>query len=226
VNRVLVVEDEEAIRDAVVYSLRAEGLEVECRADGSSAVQAIADSSFDVLLLDLMLPDISGIEVARRVRAHSDVPILMLTARNAEADVVLGLEVGADDYVAKPFSMRELVSRVRAILRRRDLDRSAGERRRRVGDLELDPLRYEVNVAGRKVDLTPTEFRLLALLAGEDRPFTRRELLEAAWDTTFIPDERSCDVHVSNLRRKLEDDPAEPSRIVTMRGVGYQLKRR
>ena len=225
-SRILVVEDEEAIRDAVAYSLRAEGLEVEVRVDGSSAVDAIAGSTFDVLLLDLMLPDISGIEVARRVRARSDVPILMLTARNAEADVVLGLEVGADDYVAKPFSMRELVSRVRAILRRRDLDRSAGERRRRVGDLELDPLRYEVHVAGRKVDLTPTEFRLLSLLAEEDRPFTRRELLEAAWDTTFIPDERSCDVHVSNLRRKLEDDPTEPARLVTVRGVGYQLNRR
>lgn len=224
-SRVLVVEDEEAIRDAVAYSLRAEGLEVETREDGSSAVEAIADSRFDVMLLDLMLPDISGIEVARRVRARSDVPILMLTARNAEADVVLGLEVGADDYVAKPFSMRELVSRVRAILRRRELDQSAGERLRRVGDLELDALRYEVTVAGRKVDLTPTEFRLLVLLAREDRPFTRRELLEAAWDTTFIPDERSCDVHISNLRRKIEDDPSEPRRLLTVRGVGYQLER-
>jgi len=226
VSRVLVVEDEEAIRDAVAYSLRAEGLEVECRADGSTAVKAIAESSFDVLLLDVMLPDISGIEVARRVRAQSDVPIVMVTARDAEADVVLGLEVGGDDYVVKPFSMRELVSRVRSIIRRRELDRSAGERRRRVGDLELDPLRFQVTAGSRHIDLTPTEFRLLSLLASEDRPFTRRELLEAAWDTTFIPDERSCDVHVSNLRRKLEDDHARPTRLVTVRGVGYQLNRR
>jgi two-component system, OmpR family, response regulator RegX3 len=225
VSRVLVVEDEEAIRDAVAYSLRAEGLEVETLERGSPAVDAITSSTFDVLLLDLMLPDISGIEVARRVRERSDVPILMLTARTAEADVVLGLEVGADDYVAKPFSMRELVSRVRAILRRREFDRSRPDRRRRVGDLELDPVRHEAKVAGRTVSLTPIEFRLLSVLADADRPFTRRELLQAAWDTTFIADERSCDVHISNLRRKIEDDPSDPRRVVTVRGVGYQLHR-
>ena len=150
----------------------------------------------------------------------------MLTARDTEADLVLGFEVGADDYVAKPFSMRELVSRVRAILRRREVDRSRSGRRRRVGDVELDPLRHEATVSGRTVGLTPVEFRLLSRLADEERPFSRRELLEAAWDTTFIADERSCDVHVSNLRRKIEDDPAEPRRLVTVRGVGYQLRRR
>ena len=223
-SRVLVVEDEEAIRDAVAYSLRAEGLEVECRADGSSAVEAAAGSNFDVVLLDLILPDISGVEVARRVRARSDVPILMLTARTSEADVVLGFEVGADDYVRKPFSMRELVSRVRAILRRRELDRARAGRRRRIGDIELDPLRLQVDLGDRAVALTPIEFRLLALLAEEDRPYSRRELLEAAWGTTFIPDERSCDVHISNLRRKIEDDPSEPRRLLTVRGVGYQLR--
>jgi two-component system, OmpR family, response regulator RegX3 len=226
VTRVLVVDDEEAIRDAVAYSLRAEGHEVECREDGSSAVEAVARSRFDVVLLDVMLPDISGMEVARRVRAESDVPIMMLTARDAEADLVQGFEVGADDYLAKPFSMRELQSRIRAILRRRELDRSSAERRRRAGDLQLDPLRQRAIVAGRTVALTPVEFRLLALLAEEDRPYSRRELLEAAWDTTFIADERSCDVHISNLRRKLEDDPADPRRIATVRGVGYQLRRR
>lgn len=224
-SRVLVVDDEDAIRDAVAYSLRAEGLEVECRADGTSAVQAVADSSFDVVLLDLVLPDISGVEVARRVRARSDVPILMLTARNTEADVVLGFEVGADDYVKKPFSMRELVSRVRAMLRRRDLDAARAGRGRRIGDIQLDPLRLQVDLGSRTISLTPIEFRLLALLSREDRPFTRRELLEAAWGTTFIPDERSCDVHISNLRRKLEDDPSEPRRLLTVRGVGYQLRR-
>ena len=224
-NRVLVVDDEEAIRDAVAYSLRAEGLEVECREDGSSAVEAVAAESFDVVLLDVMLPDISGVEVARRVRAQSNVPILMLTARDAEADLVLGFEVGADDYVPKPFSMRELVSRVRAILRRRELDREQSERARRVGDLVLDPVRHEATVNGRVIGLTPVEYRLLSVLAEADRPFTRRELLEAAWDTTFIADERSCDVHISNLRRKIEDDPGEPRRILTVRGVGYQLHR-
>jgi len=223
VNRVLVVDDEEAIRDAVAYSLRAEGLEVECRADGASAVEAVAAEDFDVVLLDVMLPDISGVEVARRVRAQSDVPILMLTARDTEADLVLGFEVGADDYVPKPFSMRELVSRVRAILRRRELDRRHRERHVRVGDMVLDPVRHEATVNGRLVSLTHVEYRLLSVLAEADRPFTRRELLEAAWGTTFIADERSCDVHISNLRRKVEDDPSEPRRILTVRGVGYQL---
>jgi two-component system response regulator RegX3 len=222
---VLVVDDEEAIRDSVAYSLRAEGLEVECCADGNSAVAAVADDSFDLVVLDLMLPDISGMEVARRVRASSDVPILMLTARNAEADVVLGFETGADDYVPKPFSMRELVSRARAILRRRELDRGHAESLRSAGDVQIDMLRHQVHVAGRLVRLTPTEHRLLALLASEDRAFTRRELLEHVWETTFVPDERSCDVHIGNLRRKIEDDPAEPARVLTVRGVGYRLAR-
>jgi two-component system response regulator RegX3 len=225
VSKVLVVDDEEAIRDAVAYSLRAEGLQVECREDGSSAVTAVRDDGFDLLVLDLMLPDISGIEVARRVRAASDVPILMLTARSAEADLVLGFEAGADDYVAKPFSMRELVSRARAILRRREIDRSGLEQVREAADLALDLLRHETTVAGRRVLLTPTEFRIVELLSRDDRAYTRREILQAAWDTTFIPDERSCDVHIANLRRKLEDDPAQPTRIVTVRGVGYRLAR-
>jgi two-component system response regulator RegX3 len=224
-TRVLIVDDEEAIRDAVAYSLRAEGLEVECCADGSAAVEAVAADSYDLVVLDVMLPDISGMEVARRVRASSDVPILMLTARNAEVDVVLGFETGADDYVSKPFSMRELVSRIRAMLRRRELDRSGTETVRRAGDVEIDLLRHAARVAGREVPLTPTEFRLLAKLAEADRTYTRRQLLEAAWETTFVPDERSCDVHVANLRRKLEDDIADPRRILTVRGVGYRLAR-
>ena len=224
-SRVLLVDDEEAIRDAVAYSLRAEGLEVDCREDGTSAVEAVAASSYDVVLLDVMLPDISGVEVARRVRAQSNVPILMLTARDSEADLVLGFEVGADDYVPKPFSMRELVSRVRAILRRGELDRAQSQQPLQVGDLSLDPVRHEATVNELVVSLTPVEYRLLSVLAEADRPFARRELLEAAWDTTFIADERSCDVHISNLRRKIEDDPGEPRRILTVRGVGYQLHR-
>lgn len=224
-TRVLVVDDEAAIRDAVAYSLRAEGLQVECREDGSSAVAAVRDNGFDLLVLDVLLPDISGVEVARRVRESSDVPILMLTARDAEADLVLGFEAGADDYVAKPFSMRELISRARAILRRRELDRSSLEQIRQVADVEIDLLRHETTVAGRRALLTPTEFRIVELLSREDRAYSRREILEAAWDTTFIPDERSCDVHVANLRRKIEDDPSQPTRVLTVRGVGYRLAR-
>jgi two-component system response regulator RegX3 len=226
VTKVLVVDDEEAIRDAVAYSLRAEGLEVDCLADGSSAVTAVREAGFDLLVLDVMLPDISGVEVARRLRAaRSRVPILMLTARDAEADLVLGFEAGADDYVAKPFSMLELVSRTRALLRRRELDRSGVEQLRSAAGIEIDLLRHETTVDGRRAVLTPTEFRLLELLSREDRAYTRRELLEAAWDTTFVPDERSCDVHIANLRRKIEDDPAEPTRILTVRGLGYRLAR-
>jgi two-component system response regulator RegX3 len=225
VTRVLVVDDEEAIREAVAYSLRAEGLDVASRADGTGALEAVAAESFDLVVLDVMLDDVSGVEVCRRMRAQTDVPILMLTARDEEADVVLGFEAGADDYVTKPFSMRELVSRARAILRRRELDRGAVEHKRQAGDVEIDLLRHQVTVGGHPVSLTPTEHRLLALLAAEDRAFSRREILEHVWETTFVPDERSCDVHIANLRRKIEDDAAEPRRLVTVRGVGYRLAR-
>jgi DNA-binding response OmpR family regulator len=224
VTRVLVVDDEEAIRDAVAYVLRADGNDVAVASDGESAVDAVEGEPFDLVVLDVMLPDISGVEVARRVRARSDVPIIMLTARSSETDLVVGFEAGADDYVAKPFSVHELVSRARAILRRRRIDAGPAAVRR-LGDVELDPLRHEVRVAGRPARLTPTEFKLLAELATEDRAYTRRELLEAAWETTFVPDARSCDVHVANLRRKIEDDPAHPTRILTVRGVGYRLAR-
>jgi two-component system response regulator RegX3 len=225
VTRVLVVEDEDAIRDALAYSLEAEGFDVACAANGAAAIAAAAGDGFDLVVLDVMLGDTSGVEICRRFRAESDVPILMLTARDAEADVVLGLEAGADDYVTKPFSMRELISRTRAILRRRDLDRAGGERELVAGDVRIDILRHEAWVGERHVPLTPTELRLLSLLAREDRAFTRREILEHVWQTTFVPDERSCDVHVANVRRKIEDDAAEPLRLLTVRGVGYRLAR-
>jgi two-component system response regulator RegX3 len=225
VTRVLVVDDEEAIRDAVAYVLRSDGNDVDVAASGADAVEAVEAGSFDLVVLDVMLPDISGVEVARRVRAESDVPIIMLTARSSETDLVVGFEAGADDYVTKPFSVHELVSRARAIRRRRRLDQEARSDVRRIGDVELDLLRHEVRVAGRAVRLTPTEYRLLVKLAEADRALGRRELLEAAWDTVFVPDPRSCDVHVANLRRKLEDDPANPRRVLTVRGVGYRLAR-
>jgi two-component system response regulator RegX3 len=225
VTRVLVVDDEDAIRDAVAYVLRSDGNEVEVASNGADAVEAVEDGSFDLVVLDVMLPDISGVEVARRVRAESDVPIIMLTARSSETDLVVGFEAGADDYVTKPFSVHELVSRARAILRRRRLDQGAQHEVRRFGDVEVDLLRHEVRVADRPVRLTPTEYRLLLKLAEADRAFGRRELLEAAWDTVFVPDPRSCDVHVANLRRKLEDDPGRPRRVLTVRGVGYRLAR-
>jgi two-component system, OmpR family, response regulator RegX3 len=225
VSRVLVVDDEEAIRDGVGYLLRAEGIDVECRNDGTSALAAAASQEFDLIVLDVMLGDVSGVEVVRRLRPENPVPILLLSARDAEADLVLGFEAGADDYVVKPFSQLELLSRVRAILRRRDLDRGGGEREARAGDVMIDLLRHEAFVSGRAVRLTPIEFRILAKLAEHDRAYTRHELLAAAWDTGFVPDDRSCDGHIANIRRKIEDDPSQPQRLLTVRGVGYRLRR-
>jgi DNA-binding response OmpR family regulator len=218
---ILVVDDEPAILDSLSYMLRTEGFSVDETADGMSALSAVTHRRYDVMILDVMLGDLSGVEVCRRVREVSDVPILMLTARDTEADVVIGLEAGADDYVAKPFSMLELVSRVRAILRRRELDRTTSVRR--LGDLELDLTRHELRVAGERLRLTPTEFKLLALLASEDRVFTRREIMQHLWESAYVGDERSADAHIANIRRKIEETPQEPARLLTVRGVGYRL---
>ncbi len=224
-ERILVVDDEAAIRETVGYALRGEGYDVSDAADGEEALEAARSNGFDVLILDLMLPKLSGVEVCRRLRAESDVPILLLTAKDAEVDRVLGLEAGADDYVTKPFSMAELVSRVRAILRRRELDRSSsGALVYRVGGLTLDLVRYGAQVGGRAVNLTRSEFKLLALLAGEpERVFSRREIMQHLWESSYVGDQRACDIHVSNIRRKIERDPARPERLLTVRGVGYRL---
>jgi DNA-binding response OmpR family regulator len=216
--RVLLAEDESAISDAVAYALRGEGFEVETVADGESALEVARSDGFDVLLLDLMLPGISGIEVCRRLREDSAIPILMLTARTAEVDRVIGLDAGADDYIVKPFSMPELISRVRAILRRRELDRGEPSELR-VGGLCLDLRRHTVTLDGAPVQLTLSEFKLLALLAQHpERAFSRRELMQHLWDSTYVGDQRAGDTHVANLRRKIGRE-----RLVTVRGVGYKL---
>ena len=223
-NRILVVDDEPAIGDAVGYALRTEGFDVDVVADGEEALEAALGVPYDMVVLDLMLPRMSGTEVCRRVRAESAVPIIMLTARGAELDRVLGLEVGADDYVTKPFSMAELVGRIRALLRRRELDRSNHGETLRVGTLELDPMRHQASVAGEPKRLTPSEFKLLLLLAEQpERVFSRREIMQHLWESEYVGDQRACDIHISNLRQKLEEDPANPERIVTIRGVGYKL---
>jgi two-component system response regulator RegX3 len=224
-RRVLVVDDEPALTDAVAYALRSDGFEVSTAADGEAAMSLVGANGFDVIVLDIMLPRLSGIEVCRRVREGSDVPIILLSARDAEVDRVLGLESGADDYVTKPFSMAELLSRVRAVLRRRELDaRAGGGAIRRLGRLEIDPVRHSVRTDGTPVRLTPSEFKLLALLASEpERVFTRREIMQHLWDSSYVGDQRACDIHVSNLRRKLERDPSDPEQLVTVRGVGYKL---
>jgi two-component system response regulator RegX3 len=224
-QRVLIADDEQAILDAVSYALRREGFAVTEALDGEAALAVARSEPFDLIVLDIMMPKVSGLDVCRTLRAEGDVPIVMLTARDAEVDRVLGLELGADDYVAKPFSMAELVSRVRALLRRRELDRGRdGSTLRVVGGVRLDLSRHEVTIDGERVHLTPSEFKLLALLAGEpERVFTRRQIMEHLWATPYIGDERACDVHVSSLRRKIELDPKTPERIVTVRGVGYRL---
>ena len=223
-SKVLVVEDEPAVRDALGYSLRGEGFDVDAASDGEAGLRAAQSGDYDVVILDLMLPKMSGTEVCRRLRSESAVPIIMLTAKGAELDRVLGLEIGADDYVTKPFSMAELIGRIRAILRRRQLDRSGATSMLRVGDLELDPIRHEVRIGGEPKRLTPSEFKLLLLLAQDpERVFSRREIMQHLWDSTYVGDQRACDIHISNLRQKIEDDPGNPTRVVTLRGVGYKL---
>jgi two-component system response regulator RegX3 len=171
-----------------------------------------------------MLPGVSGIEVCRRVRSESAVPIIVLTARDSEVDRVVGLEAGADDYLTKPFSMSELLARVRAILRRRELDAGEASAVRSVGALRLDLERYEATVDGEPVQLTQSELKLLAFLArSPGRVYSRREIMQHLWESEYVGDERAADLHVSNIRRKIERDPEEPERLVTVRGAGYKL---
>jgi two-component system response regulator RegX3 len=222
---VLLVDDERDIVDPLSYALEREGFVVTTAEDGDTALQRARETRFDVVVLDVMLPGMSGLDVCRTLRAESDVPILMLTARDGEVDRVLGLELGADDYVTKPFSTMELISRLRAILRRRELDRAAGPSSAiQVGGITIDLGRHEVTVDGSPVGLTPSEFRVLLLLAEEpERVFSRAQIMEHLWQTPYVGDARACDAHVSNLRKKLERDPGHPERIVTVREVGYKL---
>ena len=223
--RILVVDDEPAIVDGVGYALRNEGFDVDTARNGEDALAAARRDGYDLVILDLMLPRMSGLEVARSIRGESTVPIIMLTAKDAEVDRVLGLELAADDYVTKPFSMAELLSRVRALLRRRELDRSDAEPAvRQLGGLRLDLARHQVTVGDRTVQLTPLEFKLLAFLAQDpERVFSRKEIMQELWESPYVGDQRACDFHISNVRRKIEDDPARPERLLTVRGVGYTL---
>jgi len=223
-ERILVVEDEATIAEAVSYALREAGYEVDAVGEGGDALEAVGTRRYDLMILDLMLPGVSGIDVCRKVRGEGDLPIVMLTARDAESDRVLGLDLGADDYVTKPFSVAELVSRVRALLRRRQIDRGRGGFVRRAGSLEVDVGRHTATLAGQPLQLTRLEFRLLALLASEPgQVFTRDELMRQLWPQRGDSDRRAIDVHVSNLRRKLEEDPRDPRRLQTVRGAGYRL---
>jgi len=225
-SNVLVVDDDPGALDVVSFMLRREGFDVDEESEGTAALAAARDRRYDIVILDVMLPGMSGTDICRELRAESDVPILMLTARDAELDRVLGLELGADDYVTKPFSAAELLSRVRAILRRRELDRAngIGAAVRDLGGLHIDLGRHEVLVDGNRVHLTLSEFKVLALLAEQpDAVVSRKELMQHLWASEHVGDEHACEVHISNLRRKIERDPSEPQRLVTVRGLGYKL---
>jgi two-component system response regulator RegX3 len=224
-ERILVVEDEPAIAEALEYALEAEGYDVDAIGDGNEAVSAARERDYDLLLLDLMLPGLSGVEVCRRLRSESPVPIMMVTAKDAEVDRIVGLELGADDYVTKPFSMPELLARVRALLRRRELDMDSHSVKLSAGGLSIDLVKHEATVDGERVLLTAFELKLLALLATEPgRVFSRREIMQHLWESDYVGDERACDLHVSNIRRKIEPEPTDPKRLLTVRGSGYKLE--
>jgi DNA-binding response OmpR family regulator len=219
-GRILVVDDEKKIVESCRLYLEHAGFEVVCAYNGQQALDEARESRPDLIVLDLMLPRVDGLEVCRRLRAESQVPILMLTARSTEEDKIIGLNLGADDYLTKPFSPRELVARVRAILRRAPPSGAP----LRLGSLEIDGERHEVRLRGEPVALTPREFDLLAALANAPgRAFTRARLVEAAFGADSDVLERTVDAHVMNLRRKLEEDPASPRFVVTVPGVGYRF---
>ena len=223
-GRILIADDEVDLLEPVAYALRHHGFDVTTVLDGDTALSEARSGSYDVLICDVLMPGALGTDVCRIVRAESDLPIILLTAKDAEVDRVVGLELGADDYVTKPFSVAELVSRVRSLLRRRELDRAAASGVTTVGGLRLDVARHAATVDGAPVLLTRSEFRLVRLLASEPgRVFTREELIRHLWESDFVGDLRAIDVHVSNLRRKLEREPGTPRRLLTVRGVGYKL---
>ncbi len=227
---ILVVEDEEAFIDALTVGLSKEGFRVAVARDGAEGLARFDELQPDLVLLDLMLPRISGIDVCREIRSRSAVPIIMVTARSAEVDTVVGLEVGADDYVTKPYRIRELVARMRAVLRRAaaraDAAPGAADGATVVGDVTIDPARHEVTVRGEPVQLPLKEFELLELLmANAGLVLSRDTLIERVWGHDYVGDTKTLDVHIKRLRAKLEPEPSNPTRIVTIRGLGYKFER-
>jgi two-component system response regulator RegX3 len=226
---ILVVEDEESFVEALTIGLKREGFRVQVATDGAEALDLFDAVSPDLVLLDVMLPKVSGIDVCREIRKRSKVPIIMVTAKGSEIDTVVGLEVGADDYVTKPYRLRELVARMRAVLRRSPADAlpvAVGDSERlQVGDVALDPERHEVVIRGEDVSLPLKEFELLSLLLeNAGRVLTRDTLIDRVWGHDYVGDTKTLDVHVKRLRSKVEADPSMPTRIVTIRGLGYKYE--
>ena len=225
-SKILVVEDEETLAEAISFLLSKEGFEVEIAEDGPAAIAAFEKNGADLILLDLMLPGLSGTEVCRQIRAKSSVPIIMLTAKDSEIDKVVGLEIGADDYVTKPYSSRELIARIRAVLRRGEIgDATVVEGVLSVGPIRLDSDRHVISVNGEQVALPLKEFELLEyMMRNSGRVLTRMQLIDRVWGSDYVGDTKTLDVHIKRLRAKIEKDPANPEMIQTVRGMGYKLE--
>ncbi|OMC31610.1 DNA-binding response regulator [Mycobacterium sp. GA-1841] len=224
---VLIVEDEESLADPLAFLLRKEGFEATVVSDGPSALAEFERSGADIVLLDLMLPGMSGTDVCKQLRARSSVPVIMVTARDSEIDKVVGLELGADDYVTKPYSARELIARIRAVLRRgADTDDNAiGDGVLEAGPVRMDVERHVVSVNGEQITLPLKEFDLLEyLMRNSGRVLTRGQLIDRVWGADYVGDTKTLDVHVKRLRSKIESDPANPVHLVTVRGLGYKLE--
>jgi len=225
VTRILVVEDEPSFSDALSYMLRKEGFEVALAATGPDGIEEFGRSGADLVLLDLMLPGLSGLEVCRQLRATSDVPVIMLTAKDAEVDKVVGLEIGADDYVTKPFSARELVARIRAVLRRHGEKEETDTSVLEAGPVRMDVDRHVVTVDGAEASMPLKEFELLEfLLRNTGRVLTRSQLIDRVWGSDYVGDTKTLDVHVKRLRSKIEPEPAKPVHLLTVRGLGYKFE--
>jgi two-component system response regulator RegX3 len=225
--RILVVEDEETLSEAIAFLLSKEGFEVNVAATGPEAIEQFEKSGADLILLDLMLPGLSGTEVCRQIRTKSAVPIIMLTAKDSEIDKVVGLELGADDYVTKPYSSRELIARIRAVLRRGELLDSADDGAViEVGPVRMDTDRHVISVNGEQVSIPLKEFELLEfLMRNAGRVLTRIQLIDRVWGSDYVGDTKTLDVHIKRLRAKIEKDPANPEYIQTVRGMGYKMER-
>ncbi|MFU8946155.1 response regulator [Mycetocola zhadangensis] len=225
-TRILLVEDEAALSEPLAYLLEREGYEVEVAADGPTAVTAYMASEPDLVLLDLMLPGIPGTEVCRQIRAVAQTPIIMLTAKDSEVDIVVGLELGADDYVTKPYSSRELLARIRAVLRRRQSDESdLDEAVLEAGSVRMDVERHTVEVRGTETAMPLKEFELLELLLrNAGRVLTRGQLIDRVWGSDYFGDTKTLDVHIKRIRSRIEESPSEPKMLVTVRGLGYRFE--
>lgn len=227
-NRVLIAEDEKPISDIIKFNLEKEGYEIITAYDGEDALKKALNEQLELIILDIMLPSMDGFEICKRVREKSSVPIIMVTAKEEEVDKILGLELGADDYITKPFSIRELVARVKANVRRQEMNINADQQEKEIiknKDLSIDLKKYEVKKGSTSIDLTVREFELLKFLAKQkDQVFSREQLLERVWGYEYYGDIRTVDVTVRRLREKVEDDSSNPTYIMTKRGVGYYFK--